>query len=139
MNAPVIYKEVKLKLFFLLLPRLLDEEAGKRAELEQLHLHQQRALCQTEAEKQELVAKQLAKERQLKEAMLQLDQLEKERHGALEKYQVRSHDIKSLIKTLYAFCYTHFQSSELIVCNVLLQRLNLTINHHPKQLPLLAM
>lgn len=85
------------------------------------------------------MAEQLAKERQLTEAMLQLDRLEKERHGALEEYQVRSHDIKSLIKTLYAFYYTHVQSSELIVCNVLLQRLNLTINHHAEQLPLLVM
>lgn len=123
----------------MLLPRLLDEEAGKRAELEQLHLHQQQALSQTEAEKQELVAKQLAKERQLKEAMLQLDKLEKERHGVLEKYEVRSHYIKSLVRTLYAFYYTHFQSSEVIVCNMLLQRLNLTINQHPEQLPLLVM
>lgn len=127
------------KIVSLLHPRLLDEEAGKRAELEQLHLHQQRALSQTEAEKQELVAEQLAKERRLKEAMLQLDKLEKERHGALEKYEVRSHYVKSPSKTLYAFYYTYFQSSELIVYNMLLQRLNLTINHHPEQLPLLAM
>lgn len=79
----------KVKIVFLLHPRLLDEEAGKRAELEQLHLHQQQALSQTEAEKQELVAEQLAKERQLKAAMLQLDKLEKERQDALENYEVR--------------------------------------------------
>uniref|UniRef100_A0A8C2Z813 Switch-associated protein 70 n=1 Tax=Cyclopterus lumpus TaxID=8103 RepID=A0A8C2Z813_CYCLU len=71
--------------------RLLEEEAAKRAELEQIHLQQQRALSQTEAEKQELVAKQLAKERDLQAAMLQLESLERERHGALEQYEVRSH------------------------------------------------
>uniref|UniRef100_A0A8C2Z7P8 Switch-associated protein 70 n=1 Tax=Cyclopterus lumpus TaxID=8103 RepID=A0A8C2Z7P8_CYCLU len=69
--------------------RLLEEEAAKRAELEQIHLQQQRALSQTEAEKQELVAKQLAKERDLQAAMLQLESLERERHGALEQYEVR--------------------------------------------------
>uniref|UniRef100_A0A3B5KFK8 Switch-associated protein 70 n=1 Tax=Takifugu rubripes TaxID=31033 RepID=A0A3B5KFK8_TAKRU len=67
--------------------RLLNEEAGKRAELEQLHLSQQMALSQTEAEKQELVAEQLAKERQLQAAMSQLDKLESERQEALEKYK----------------------------------------------------
>lgn len=69
--------------------RLLEEEAAKRSELEQLHLRQQRVLCQTEAEKQELVAEQLEKERALQAAMTQLDQLEKERHGALQQYEVR--------------------------------------------------
>ncbi|KAM9366139.1 switch-associated protein 70-like [Symphorus nematophorus] len=67
--------------------RLLEEETAKRAELEQLHLKQQRALFQTEAEKQELVTEQLAKERDLQAAMLQLEQLEKERQGALEQYK----------------------------------------------------
>ncbi|XP_070759833.1 switch-associated protein 70-like isoform X1 [Enoplosus armatus] len=67
--------------------RLLEEEAAKRAELEHIHLQQQRALSQTEAEKQELVAEQLAKERDLQAAMLQLDRLERERHGALEQYE----------------------------------------------------
>lgn len=105
----------KGKIVFLLHLRLLDEEAGKRAELEQLHLHQQQALSQTEAEKQELVAEQLAKERQLKAAMLQLDKLEKERQDALENYEVRWHYVKSLIKTLFAFYYTHFQLSKLTV------------------------
>lgn len=71
--------------------RLLEEEAAKRAELEQIHLQQQRALSQTEAEKQELVAEQRAKERDLQAAMLQLETLERERHGALEQYEVRSH------------------------------------------------
>ncbi|KAM6949909.1 switch-associated protein 70-like [Lycodopsis pacificus] len=67
--------------------RLLEEEVAKRAELEQIHLQQQRALSQTEAEKQELVAEQRAKERDLQAAMLQLESLEKERHGALEQYE----------------------------------------------------
>ncbi|XP_034535178.1 switch-associated protein 70 [Notolabrus celidotus] len=67
--------------------RLLEEETAKRAELEHIHLQQQRALSQTKAEKQELVAKQLAKERDLQAAMMQLDQLERERQGALEQYE----------------------------------------------------
>ena len=95
-NTPVIYKEAKLNSFSFHL-RLLNEEAGKRAELEQLHLHQQQALSQTEAEKQELLAEQLAKERQLKAAMLQLNKLERERRGVLEKYEVRSYFVKTLI------------------------------------------
>ncbi|XP_049417114.1 switch-associated protein 70 [Epinephelus fuscoguttatus] len=66
---------------------LLEEEAAKRAELEQIHLQQQRMLSQTEAEKQELVAEQLAKERDLQAAMLQLERLERERQGALEQYE----------------------------------------------------
>ncbi|XP_031180126.1 switch-associated protein 70 isoform X2 [Sander lucioperca] len=76
-------EEVVLKLQ----ARLLEEEAAKRAELEQIHLQQQRALSQTEAEKQELVAEQLAKERALQAAMLQLERMERERHGALEQYE----------------------------------------------------
>ncbi|KAM4593247.1 switch-associated protein 70-like [Odontesthes bonariensis] len=67
--------------------RLLEEEAAKRAELEQIHLQQQMALSQTEAEKQELMAEKLAKERDLQAATLQLGRLEKERHGALEQYK----------------------------------------------------
>ncbi|KAA8595677.1 hypothetical protein FQN60_010968 [Etheostoma spectabile] len=67
--------------------RLLEEETAKRAELEQIHLQQQRVLSQTEAEKQELVVEQQAKERALQEAMLQLERMERERHGALEQYE----------------------------------------------------
>lgn len=70
--------------------RLLEEEATKRAELEQIHLRQQRAISETEAEKQELVKERLAKENALQAAMEQLEHLEKERQGALEQYQVRS-------------------------------------------------
>uniref|UniRef100_A0A665T844 Switch-associated protein 70 n=1 Tax=Echeneis naucrates TaxID=173247 RepID=A0A665T844_ECHNA len=69
--------------------RLLEEEATKRAELEQIHLQQQRVLSQTESEKQELVAEQLAKERELQKAILQLEKLEHERQGAVEQYEVR--------------------------------------------------
>lgn len=71
--------------------RLLEEEAAKRAELEQMHLQQQRILSQTVAEKQEMVAEQLAKERKLQAAQVQLERLERERQGALEQYKVRSH------------------------------------------------
>nr|XP_046243891.1 switch-associated protein 70 [Scatophagus argus] len=67
--------------------RLLEEEAAKRIELEQIYLQQQRALSQTKAEKQELVAAQLAKEKDLQAVMMQLDQLERERQGALEQYK----------------------------------------------------
>lgn len=70
--------------------RLLEEEATKRAELEQIHLRQQRAISETEAEKQELVKERLAKENALQTAMEQLEHLEKERQGALEQYQVRN-------------------------------------------------
>lgn len=71
-------------------PRLLEEEATKRAELEQIHLRQQRAISETEAEKQELEKERLAKENALQAAMEQLEHLEKERQGALEQYQVRA-------------------------------------------------
>lgn len=71
--------------------RLLEEEATKRAELEQLHLHQQRTISETEAEKQELEKERVAKEKALQAAMEQLEHLEKERQGALEQYQVRLH------------------------------------------------
>uniref|UniRef100_A0AAZ3Q6Y6 Uncharacterized protein n=1 Tax=Oncorhynchus tshawytscha TaxID=74940 RepID=A0AAZ3Q6Y6_ONCTS len=69
------------------LSRLLEEESAKRAELEQIHLQQQRAISQTQAEKQELESERLAKEMALQAAMLQLERLERERHGALEQYE----------------------------------------------------
>lgn len=68
--------------------RLLDEEAAKRAELEQIHLRQQRAISETEAEKQELEKERQVKESALQAAMKQLEELEKERQGALQQYQV---------------------------------------------------
>lgn len=68
--------------------RLLEEEAEKRAELEVIHLHQQRAISETEAEKQELEKERLAKESALQAAMKQLEELEQERQGALAQYQV---------------------------------------------------
>uniref|UniRef100_A0A1A8KP97 Switch-associated protein 70 n=1 Tax=Nothobranchius kuhntae TaxID=321403 RepID=A0A1A8KP97_NOTKU len=67
--------------------RLLEQEAAKRAELEQIYLQQQRTLSQTEAEKEELRAEQLAKEREFQAATQLLERLESERHGALEQYQ----------------------------------------------------
>uniref|UniRef100_A0A3P9HL98 Switch-associated protein 70 n=1 Tax=Oryzias latipes TaxID=8090 RepID=A0A3P9HL98_ORYLA len=70
--------------------RLLQEEAAKRAELEQLHLQQQRELVQTEVEKKELIAEQQAKDRDLQAAALQLQRLEKERQDALEQYEEMS-------------------------------------------------
>lgn len=70
---------------------LLEEEAAKRAELERIQLQQQRALSQTEAEKQELMAEQLAKERDLQAAMQQLNRLERERKGAVKQYEVKSY------------------------------------------------
>lgn len=68
--------------------RLLEEEAAKRAELEQIHLRQQMAISKTEAEKQELERERQAKESALQGAMKQLELLEQERQGALEQYQV---------------------------------------------------
>lgn len=69
--------------------RLLEEEVTKRAELEQIHLYQQQTISQTQAEKQELERERLAKESALQAAMEQLQQLESDRHGALEQYEVR--------------------------------------------------
>lgn len=68
--------------------RLLEQEAKKRAELEQIHLRQQRAISKTEAEKEELEKEREAKESALRAAMSQLEQLEQERKGALMQYQV---------------------------------------------------
>ena len=68
---------------------MLEEEAVKRAELEEFHLQQQRAIAETKAEKQELERERLIKENALQAAMKQLDQLEEDRQGALEQYQVR--------------------------------------------------
>lgn len=69
--------------------RLLEEEVSKRAELEQIHLYQQQTISQTQAEKQELERERLAKESALQSAMQQLHQLEADRQGALEQYEVR--------------------------------------------------
>ncbi|XP_061819969.1 switch-associated protein 70 [Nerophis lumbriciformis] len=69
--------------------RLLEEETNRRAELERLHLQQKRALCQTQAEKCEL-----ARERELQGAVLQLEKVERERHGALQKYEEVSRNLE---------------------------------------------
>ena len=81
------------------LGRLLEEDVAKRAELEEIHIHQQRAISETEAEKQQLEKARLAKESALEAAMLQLEQLESERQGALEQYQVRY-----FTTIMYAYC-----------------------------------
>uniref|UniRef100_A0A3Q4HD50 Switch-associated protein 70 n=1 Tax=Neolamprologus brichardi TaxID=32507 RepID=A0A3Q4HD50_NEOBR len=64
-----------------------NEEAKKRAELEQIHLQQKQAISVTVAEKEELEKERLAKESALQAAMKQLEQLELERQGALEQYE----------------------------------------------------
>ncbi|XP_069821131.1 switch-associated protein 70 [Dendropsophus ebraccatus] len=75
----------------LLQTRLLEEEATKRAMLEQLHKEQEMTIKMTEAENKELVTIQERKEKALQEAMQQLEQLENERIAALEQYeQVKS-------------------------------------------------
>lgn len=68
--------------------RLLEEEASKRSELEQIHLQQQQAISQTKAEKEELEKARLEKESALQGAMQQLQRLETERQSALEQYEV---------------------------------------------------
>lgn len=69
---------------------MLEEESTKRAELEEIHLRQQQAISETEAEKQELQKERLAKDNALRDAMMQLEKLEQDRQGALEQYQVGS-------------------------------------------------
>ncbi|CAN2391031.1 Pleckstrin homology domain [Pristimantis euphronides] len=71
----------------LLQTRLLEEEATKRAMLENLHKEQEMTIKMTEAEKKELETMQEMKEKALQEAMQQLEQLEKERIAALEQYE----------------------------------------------------
>lgn len=83
--------------------RLLEEEVTKRAELEKIHLRQQRAISETEAEKQELEKERLAKENALQAAMKQLEHLEEERQGALEQYQVGS-----IVQSRFHFFLTPF-------------------------------
>uniref|UniRef100_A0A8C6T7H9 Switch-associated protein 70 n=1 Tax=Neogobius melanostomus TaxID=47308 RepID=A0A8C6T7H9_9GOBI len=66
--------------------RILEEESLKRAELEQIHLNQQRRSLRPEAQNQELQKERLAKEAALQDALKQLDELAQERQG-LEQYQ----------------------------------------------------
>lgn len=75
-------------MIYVLWTRLLEEEAKKRAELEQIHLQQKQAISVTVAEKEELEKERLAKESALQAAMKQLEELELERQGALEQYEV---------------------------------------------------
>lgn len=94
---------------FVLWCRLLEEEAAKRAELEQIHLRQQQAISQTQAEKEELERKRLAKEGALQAAMQQLQQLESERQGALEQYEV--------LHMLLALCVFEYFHSVFLTCS----------------------
>ncbi|KAM4017944.1 switch-associated protein 70 isoform 2-T2 [Anomaloglossus baeobatrachus] len=71
----------------LLQTRLLEQEATKRAMLENLHKEQEMMIKMNEEEKKELEAMQAMKEEALKEAMQQLEQLEKERIAALQQYE----------------------------------------------------
>ncbi|XP_016377115.1 switch-associated protein 70-like isoform X1 [Sinocyclocheilus rhinocerous] len=68
--------------------RLLQQEASKRLELEQIHLQQQEILTQSQKEKQELERERAEKERALQAAQEQLEILRRQREGAQEKYKV---------------------------------------------------
>uniref|UniRef100_A0A8C1ZMF5 Switch-associated protein 70 n=1 Tax=Cyprinus carpio TaxID=7962 RepID=A0A8C1ZMF5_CYPCA len=68
--------------------RLLQEEASKRLELEQIHLQQQEILTQSQKEKQELERERAEKERALQAAQEQLEILRRQREGAQEEYEV---------------------------------------------------
>ncbi|TTK78898.1 Switch-associated protein 70 [Bagarius yarrelli] len=70
--------------------RLLDEEVKKRAELEQIHLQQQRAISQTQQEKEQLEQQRLEQDRTLQMAMQQLESLEQQRQEALQDYEARN-------------------------------------------------
>ncbi|XP_063802519.1 switch-associated protein 70 isoform X2 [Pseudophryne corroboree] len=84
----------------LLQTRLLEEEAAKRAKMEELHREQEMTIKMTEAEKKELENSQAIKEQALQEAMQQLEQLEKERMEALEQYeQVKNNLVLATNKT----------------------------------------
>lgn len=84
---------------------LLEEEAAKRAELERIQQQQQRALSQTEAEKQELMAEQLAKERDLQAAVQQLERLQRERQGAVKQYEVSFQKTEAMYLKNYVYPY----------------------------------
>lgn len=68
--------------------RLLQEEASKRTELEQIHLQQQEVLSQSQKEKEELEKEKIEKERALQVALEQLESLKLKRQGAQEEYKV---------------------------------------------------
>lgn len=68
--------------------RLLQEEASKRLELEQIHLQQQEVLSQSQKEKVELEKEKAEKERALQAAQEQLENLKRQRQGAQEEYMV---------------------------------------------------
>lgn len=117
----------------LLCGRLLEEEAAKRAELEQIHLQQQRALSQTEAEKEELKAEQLAKERDLHAAMQQLERLQQERHGALQQYEVRNIINKNYNGMLLVFVFTPSTTVRQLSACLLFTLKPYTVNQYKSQ------
>lgn len=84
---------------------LLEEEAAKRAELERIQQQQQRALSQTKAEKQELMAEHLAKERDLQAAVQQLERLQRERQGAVKQYEVSFQKTEAMYLKNYIYPY----------------------------------
>lgn len=111
--------------------RLLEEEASKRTELEQLHLRQQKAISQTEAEKQELENERLVKETALQAAMVQLEQLESDRQGALQQYQVRSRP--QLLISYYYLCV--YELVSFLICGDDLGGLKQFFLDHSHSLP----
>lgn len=68
--------------------RLLQEEANKRRELEQIHRQQQEILSQSQKEKEELERERAEKESALQAAQEQLESLRRQREGAQEEYMV---------------------------------------------------
>ncbi|XP_051756811.1 switch-associated protein 70 [Ctenopharyngodon idella] len=67
--------------------RLLQEEANKRRELEQIHLQQQEVLSLSQKEKAELEKEKAEKERALQAAQEQLENLKRQRQGVQEEYK----------------------------------------------------
>lgn len=68
--------------------RLLEQEAKKRIELEEIYKQQQQVLSQSQKEKEDLEKERSEKERALQAAREQLESLEKQRQGAQEEYKV---------------------------------------------------
>lgn len=75
-------------MFVCFICRLLQEEASKRFELEQIHKQQLQILSQSQKEKEELERERAEKERALRAAQEQLESLTRQREGAQEEYMV---------------------------------------------------
>uniref|UniRef100_A0A8C6SYI5 Switching B cell complex subunit SWAP70 n=1 Tax=Neogobius melanostomus TaxID=47308 RepID=A0A8C6SYI5_9GOBI len=81
--------------------RLLEERALQRAEVKQMQLQQQRALSQSQAHRKILETQLRDMERQLQEAMQQLEKLKGQNHGADQQNQDVSQRLKrAVIKNL---------------------------------------